>query len=121
MADVADLARKLGELFVDLREAGAQLGLLALEAARVLAVLLGLLDVKEQVVQIELHRAAAVHLLHALLGNAVFLQEQLLHRLNVLHADKAADQVRHIQQRVVLILDRLIQLVVLLVLRLAVR
>ena len=121
LADVADLARKLGELFVDLREAGAQLGLLALEAARVLAVLLGLLDVKEQVVQIELHRAAAVHLLHALLGNAVFLQEQLLHRLNVLHADKAADQVRHIQQRVVLILDRLIQLVVLLVLRLAVR
>ena len=120
-ADVADPARKLGELFVDLRKAGAQLGLLALEAARVLAVLLGLLDVKEQVVQIELHRAAAVHLLHALLGNAVFLQEQLLHRLNVLHADKAADQVRHIQQRVVLILDRLIQLVVLLVLRLAVR
>ena len=46
-ADVADPARKLGELFVDLREAGAQLGLLALEAARVLAVLLGLLDVKE--------------------------------------------------------------------------
>ena len=41
--------------------------------------------------------------------------------MNVLHADEAADEVRHIQQRVVLVLDGLVQLVVLLVLRLAVR
>ena len=41
--------------------------------------------------------------------------------MNVLHADEAANEVRHIQQRVVLVLDGLVQLVVLLVLRLAVR
>ena len=78
-------------------------------------------DVKEQIVQIELHRAAAVHLSFTRALKCGIPPGTLLHRLNVLHADKAADQVRHIQQRVVLVLDRPIQLVVLLVLRLAVR
>lgn len=69
----------------------------------------------------EMNRRAAVHFLYAGAGNAVFLQEQLLRGMNVLHADEAANEVRHIQQRVVLVLDSLVQFVVLLVLRLAVR
>ena len=121
LAHVADLACEIGQLFVDLREIRAQFGFLVLEPADVLAFLFAFLDVKEHVVQIELHRRAAVHFLYAGAGNAVFLQEQLLRGMNVLHANEAANEVRHIQQRVVLVLDGLVQLVVLLVLRLAVR
>ena len=42
-ADVANLARKVGELLVDLRQLGAQLGLFILEAAGVLSGLIGIL------------------------------------------------------------------------------
>ena len=59
-------------------------------------------------------------LLHPGAGDSVFLKEELLRVRHVRHGDKAADEVRHIQQGVVLVLLGFIQLVVLLILRFAV-
>ena len=59
-------------------------------------------------------------LLYSGAGDAVFLKEELLRVRDILNRDKTADQVRHIQQGVVLILPGFIQLVVLLILRFAV-
>ena len=52
LAHVADLAREIGQLFVDLREIRAQFGFLVLEPADIPAFLFAFLDVKERVVSI---------------------------------------------------------------------
>ena len=90
-------------------------------AVGLLAGLLRLLSVEGLVVDVQLHLAALGARLAALAREMILLEEERDRLLDVLHRDEAADEVGHVQQRVVHVLVGLVDVVALPVLLLAVR